>query len=161
MIDFPPRPDLTNIILISGLIRATVVLPGGHWVLNLGRFSYNFENFGERKKKIMISGLFYGAESCKHVMIQGMLHESKTKRNAFPYLSKNASEAFNFNFTRLSKHFTHFKTILKFLTLPIFFPLLGLLCLVTPQVVFFLRITSVNVRPLTHFMKKYSSYISY
>ena len=26
VIDFPPRPGLTNIILISGLIRATVVL---------------------------------------------------------------------------------------------------------------------------------------
>ena len=72
-----------------------------------------------------------------------MLQESKTKRNAFPCLSKHASEAFNLIFT-LSNHFTHFKTILKFLTLSIFFPLLGfsllrfsllvtsLLCLVTP-----------------------------
>ena len=73
-----------------------------------------------------------------------MLHESiKTKRNAFPYLRKHASEAFSLIFT-LSNHFTHFKTILKFLTLSIFFPLLGfsllcysllvtsLLCLVTP-----------------------------
>ena len=73
-----------------------------------------------------------------------MLHEPKTKRNVFPYLGKHASEAFNLICT-LSNHFTHFKTILKLLTLSIFFPFLGfsllrysllvisLLCLVTPR----------------------------
>ena len=79
-----------------------------------------------------------------------MLHESKRKRNAFPYLGKHASEAFNLIFT-LSNHFTHFKTILKFLTLSIFFPVTrffvtlllvtryfvtSLLCLVTRNKIF-------------------------
>ena len=70
MIDFPPQPDLTTFnILISGLIQAALVSGSGLKVLNLGRLANNFDNFGERKKKNMLSGPFLGAESCEHGMI--------------------------------------------------------------------------------------------
>ena len=131
---------------INFSIRATLVSGIGLKVLNLGRFAYNFEKFGERKTTKYAIGSFL---RCGIMWLmewyRWMLHESiKTKRNAFPYLSKHASEAFSLIFT-LSNHFTHFKTILKFLTLSIFFPLLGfsllcysllvtsLLCSVTPR----------------------------
>ena len=61
-------------------------------------------------------------------------HESRTKRNAFPYLDKHASQALIFT---VSNHFTHYKTILKFLILSFFpvtrFLVTSLLCLVTPR----------------------------
>ena len=51
-------PD--NIILIPGLIRATLVSGNGLKVLNLGRFAYNFEKFGEQmNKKICYRVLSY------------------------------------------------------------------------------------------------------
>ena len=46
-------------ILISGLVQAAVVLVIGlksFRVLNVGSFAHNFEHFGERGKKYILSG---------------------------------------------------------------------------------------------------------
>ena len=117
---FPSTTWPYNIILISGLIRATLVSGIGLKVLNLGHFAYNFETFGERKKKLCYRVLSTVRNHVNMEWYRCMLHESiKTKRNAFPYLSKHASEAFSLIFT-LSNHFTHFKTIWNFWPLQYF-----------------------------------------
>ena len=57
VIDFPPIRDPTKTIFISGLIRAATVFGHLTWA---DRFGYNFENFGKRLKKHILSGSFVG-----------------------------------------------------------------------------------------------------
>ena len=80
----------------------------------MDRFASNFENFGEGKKKCYTAGV-YGSFLRVHAWT---LHESKTKRNAFPFLGKHASQAVSNHFYAFLKDFEIFDPF-------IFFSLLG------------------------------------
>ena len=111
--------DLTRQHSISGLIRATLVsgfgLKSYSYSFRLGLLCVLFWQVWRTKEKHLCYRVL--STTRNHVNMEWyrwMLHESiTTKRDAFPYLRKHASEAFSLIFT-LSNHFTHFKTILKF-----------------------------------------------
>ena len=134
--------DLTRQHSISGLIRATLVsgfgLKSYSYSFKLGLLCVLFWQVWRTKEKHLCYRVL--STTRNHVNMEWyrwMLHESKTKRNAFPYLGKHASEAFNLIFT-LSNHFTHFWPFQYFSRYSVYryfvtrYVVTSLLCLVTP-----------------------------
>ena len=129
-------------IQISGLIRATIVFGIGLRVLNLGRFAYNFKNFGERN---ILSGSFLW-RGFMPVMCTSYMNK---KQSEVPFRSLANMLLKLLIFTVLN-HFRPFYAFLNDFEIfyPFnFFPLLGfsllhysllitsLLCLLTPSLV--------------------------